>query len=333
MKNKKKLIKIAIIITLIIILAIICMKIFGNSNKNDRFMRMPSTDQVKASIQTIENTLSSSGQVSSGLTEKQYLHTGYYFEKLLVSENVLIEEGTKIVEYTNGTYLTAPYNCVVIGTSLPNQDEKCTTSHYVQISSTETLSMNLSVSETDINKIEIGDTVKITITASGEVVNGFITSISEVGTYSSSGSYFTAAVTFDNNGNQKIGMSATCEIIIESAENVIAVPVEAIQTSDEGKYVIVVNEDGTTSNVIVETGISNDAYTEIKSGITENTTIKIQSEESSESSSFRGGMPGGMNFEGMPNMPSDMSSGSGMPSMPSGGSMPDFSSGGMPNMR
>ena len=104
--------------------------------------------------------------------------------------------------------------------------------------------MNLSVSEKDINKVEIGDSVKITMTASSDVINGFITSVSEVGSYSSSGSYFTAVVTFDNNGKQKIGMSATYEIIIESAENVIAVPVEAIQTSDEGKYVIVVKEDG-----------------------------------------------------------------------------------------
>lgn len=324
MKNKKKLIKIAIIITVIISIAIICMKLFGKSNNDDRMMRMPNTDQAKSSIQTIENSLSSSGQVSSGLTEKQYLHTGYYFEKILVSENVLIEEGTNIIEYTNGTYLTAPYDCVVIGTSLPNQDEKCTTSHYVQISSTETLCMNLSVSETDINKIEIGDTVKITMTASDEVINGFITSVSEVGTYSSSGSYFTAVVTFDNNGNQKIGMSATCEIIIESAENVVAVPVEAIQTSDEGKYVIVVNEDGTTNNVIVETGISNDAYTEIKSGILENTTVKVQLQEDSENSSFRGGMPEGMKFEGMPSRENNM---------PSGREMPNFSGSGMPNMR
>lgn len=325
MKNKKKLIKIGIIILIIIVLAIICIRIFGKSNRNDKTMRMPNTDQVKSSIQTIENTLSSSGQISSGLTEKQYLHTGYYFEELLVSENVLIEEGTKIIEYTNGTYLTAPYDCVVIGTSIPNQDEKCTTSHYVQISSTETLCMNLSVSETDINKIEIGDNVEITMTASGEVLNGFITSVSEVGTYSSSGSYFSAVVTFDNNGNQKIGMSATCEIIIESAEDVIAVPIEAVQTSDDGKYVIVVNEDGTTNNVTVETGISNDAYIEIKSGITENTTVKVQTEDDSESSNgFRSGMPDGMNFEGgRPNFDN----------MPSGGEMPSMPSGGMPNMR
>lgn len=314
------------IIIVIIIIAIICMKIFGKTNKNDRNMKIQNTEQVKSSIQTIENSLSSSGQVSSGLTEKQYLHTGYYFEKILVSENVRIEEGTKIIEYTNGTYLTAPYDCVVIGTSLPNQDEKCTTSHYVQISSTETLCMNLSVSETDINKIEIGDTVKITMTASDEVIDGFITSVSEVGTYSSSGSYFTAVVTFDNNGNQKIGMSATCEIIIESAENVVAVPVEAIQTSDEGKYVIVVNEDGTTNNIIVETGISNDAYTEIKSGISEDVTVKIQTQDNSESNSnFRNGMNREMNFEGMPSRPNEMPSGSGMPSMQS--------SGGMKNMR
>ena len=165
--------------------------------------------------------------------------------------------------------------------------------------------MNLSVSETDINKIEIGDMVDINITATDEKVQGYITSISEVGTYNSNGSYFSATVTFDNNGNLKIGMSATCEIIIERAENVVAVPVEAIQTSDEGKYVIVVNSDGSTSNVSVETGISNDAYTEIKSGISEGTTVQMT--ESSENSkngfnmNFNGNAPGGRemtsNFE------------------------------------
>lgn len=326
MKSKKKFIKILLLIIVLIIIAITCIKLFGKSNKNERIMRMPSFDQVKSSVQTIENTLSSSGQVSSGLTEKQYLHTGYYFQKFLVSENVLIKEGTQIVEYTNGTYLTAPYDCVIISTSLPNQNEKCTTSHYVEISSTQTLCMNLSVSETDINKIEIGDSVKITMTASNDVINGYITSVSEVGTYNSSGSYFTAVVTFENNGNQKIGMSATCEIIIEKAENVITVPNDAIQTSDDGKYVIVVNDDETTNNVIVETGISNDAYTEIKSGISENTTVKIQTQSDDQTNNFRNGMNRGMNFEGMPNMDN-------MPSMPSGGGMPNFSGGEMPSRR
>lgn len=324
MKKKKNPIIIAVVVLIVILLAIIVMYInpFEKSSNNSEEMTTAIGSTAVSNIQTIENTLSSSGQISSALEEKVYLHTSYYFEEVLVEQNVFIEEGTNIIEYTNGTYLTAPYDCVMTSYNLPNEGEICTSSHYIQISSIESLCMTLSVSETDINKIEIGDSVDITMTASGEVLEGFITSVSEVGTYSSSGSYFTAVVTFSNSGNLKIGMSATCEIIIESAEEVIAVPLEAIQTSDDGKYVIVVNSDGTTTNTIVETGISNDAYIEIKSGISENTIVRLDesSNSSDNSSSFqRGGMSGGK-FDGFSggggtgNMPSGMSGG--MPSIP-----------------
>ena len=271
MKKKVNPIVIMIIILLIVLGIIIYLYVKPtNTSSLDTDTSNSTTSEIttaNASIQTIENTLSSSGQIESALDEKITLHASYYFEELLADENVYIEEGTNIIEYTNGTYLTAPYDCVIISTNLPNEDEVCTSSHYIEIKSIESLAMSLSISESDINKVEIGDVVDVTITSTNEKIEGYITSISEVGTYSSNGSYFSAVVTFDNNGNLKIGMSATCEIIIERAENVVAVPLEAIQTSDEGKYVIVV-DGNSTSEVAVETGISNDAYIEIKSGIT-----------------------------------------------------------------
>lgn len=314
---------IIVIIVLVIVLAIIIYLYVKptNSNKisssNDiqTLENSSNTTEAQANIQTIENTLSSSGEIESALDEKLTLHASYYFEKLLVDENVYIAEGTNIVEYTNGTYLTAPYNCVIVSSNLPDEDEVCTSSHYLEVKSIQSLSMNLSVSESDINKIEIGNVVDITITATNEKLNGYITSISEVGSYSSNGSYFNAVVTFENNGNLKIGMSATCEIIIEKAENAVAVPVEAIQTSDSEKYVIKVNNDGSTEEVNVETGISNDAYIEIKSGISEGD--KVQMTESSSSSN------NSRNVFSMDKFQEN----NGMPDMPSGGP-----SGGMPNV-
>lgn len=319
MKKKKNPIVIAIIVLFVLLIAIIYfyIKPVGNSNSDKQnSLSSSNISETRATIQTIENTLSNSGQISSGLDEKLYLHASYYFDEILVDENIYVKEGTNIIKYTNGTYLTAPYDCVIVSSELPAQSEICTTSHYIEVKSIETLCMNLSVSESDINKIEIGDVVNITMSASNEKIEGYITSISEVGTYSSSGSYFTAVVTFENNGNLKIGMSATCEIVIEKAENVVSVPKEAIQTSDDGTYVIVVNSDGSTQNAKVETGVSNDAYIEIKSGIAEGTSVQI-STESSSSSNTRGGFTRG-SFEG--GAPMEIPSG-GMPSggMPNGG--------------
>ena len=285
MKKKNPIIYI-IVILIILLCLIVYLYLKPESENTEQTSDSTNITTAQVSTQTIENRLSNSGQISSELDEKIKLHASYYFEKLLVQENIMIKEGENIIQYTNGTYLTAPYDCVLISSNLPNEEEVCTSEHYIEIESIDTLCMTLSISEADINKVEIGDEVDITLTATNEKITGYITKISEVGTYSSSGSYFTATVTFENNGNLKIGMSATCEIIVEKAENVISVPNEAIQTSNDQKYVVVVSDSGETQNVNVETGISNDAYTEIKSGLSGNETVQMIETEESENSFF-----------------------------------------------
>ena len=211
-----------------------------------------------------------------------------------------------MLEYTNGTYITAPYDCIITEYSVPNAKDICTSDNYIQISSVEDLYMEINIGEDKIGKISSGQEVSIVVNYDEtKEYTGNISKINAIGIHNTGGSIFTAIASIKNDGNLKLGMSATCEIIIERAENVVAVPVEAIQTSDEGKYVIVVNSDGSTSNVSVETGISNDAYTEIKSGISEGTTVQMT--ESSENSkngfnmNFNGNAPGGRemtsNFE------------------------------------
>ncbi len=317
MKKKNPIIYI-IVILIILLCLIVYLYLKPESENAEQTSDSTNITTAQVSTQTIENRLSNSGQISSELDEKIKLHASYYFEKLLVQENIMIKEGENIIQYTNGTYLTAPYDCVLISSNLPNEEEVCTSEHYIEIESIDTLCMTLSISEGDINKVEIGDEVDITLTATNEKITGYITKISEVGTYSSSGSYFTATVTFENNGNLKIGMSATCEIIVEKAENVISVPNEAIQTSNDQKYVVVVSDSGETQNVNVETGISNDAYTEIKSGLTGNETVQMIETEESENSFFNRRMNQNMRGEG-----GEFPKGNFGGEAPSGGQMPE----------
>ena len=333
-KNKKPINKVLIaIIALAVVFAIETYAYFSDNpfsflskSSEEAEETDSSITEVTAEKRNIENTLSSSGQVSTGLDEKVYLHASYYYDELLVDKDQKISEGENILKYTNGNYLTAPYDCVLTDYDLPEEDAICTTSHYVELQSLHTLTMTLNINESDINKVSVGDTVNITLTSLEETIQGNITTISEVGTYSSSGSYFPSTVTFINKCNIKIGMSATCEIVVESVSDAIAVPTSTIQTSDSGKYVIVVNDDRTTTNTTVETGISDGDYTEIKSGITEGTKVQMQSSDSSSSSSSSrfNSFPGGGSFERPSSSGgSGASSGSGMPSgMPGEGGMP-----------
>jgi len=316
MKKSKKIIIIVIVILLIITGVGVLVWRGNKMKKMSNVSQTTTTQEVKVSYRNISNTLSSSGQISTALSESLSLHTGYYLEEILVEENQYVEKGTNLIKYTNGNYKTAPYSGVVTSWTLPKEEGKIINSHSISMSTTETLQISLSVSEKDIDKIELGQKVTIVPTAyENTTYEGYITSISQIGNYSSSGSSFTVYATFENDGQLKIGMSATVTVILESAENAMVVPTEAIQKANGVSYVVVVKDDGTTENVTVTTGVANDAYTQILSGLSGTETVQMIETSSNSSGGFNMG-----NFSGF--------SGGDMPSGFSGGDMPSGFSGG-----
>lgn len=336
-KNKKvKILLIVIGMVLILLLGFIIGRLtYSNPMRNINMgvSTKSQTVEVEVGTQTIENTLTSSGEISSSETEKLSLTTTYYFNQMCVEENDIVLAGENILKYSNGKYLTAEYDCVISSYSVPESGNICTSSHYIEVQNLETLVMTLNIDESEINSVKVGQEVEIQLNAFEDTTyKGSISKINSVGTYSTSGTSFTATVEFENDGNIKLGMSASCTIIIEKAENVIAVPIEAVQTSDNKKYVIVIKDDGITENVDIETGISNDSYVEVKSGLSGGEKIQMISTTTSNSS-FGGG---NMNMQGgnFPNIDfsnmdfSDMN----FPDMQQGGGMQMPSGGGMPNM-
>ena len=139
--------------------------------------------------------------------------------------------------------------------------------------------MTVKVDEEDLSKISVGQEANITIEALEKTVTGYVTNVGNTATYSSSGSKFSVTVEFENDGTILLGMSAKCEVILEKAENVIAIPEEAVQENGDQSYVIVKDSNGNTSNVQIETGIENDAYIEVKSGLNEGDTVLIEESE------------------------------------------------------
>lgn len=274
-----------IIILSIILVLTICAIIFIVTRKDSEESTTTYKD-VKVSTMTIENTLTSSGEVTSDTIEKT-LNTNKYFSKIYYSVGDYVKKGAKIVKYTNGTYYTAPYNLVLVSYNLPDSGERITDMHNIQFKKLTTLEMTLSIDETEIDKVSSGQKVNITLNAiEDKTYKGKITSINQIGSYSSSGTKFTATIQFSNDGKVKIGMSGSVSIVVEKAENVIAVPIEAIQTKDSTKYVVVVNGNE-TSEIEVTTGISNAAYVEVKTGLTGDETVRMIETTSTSTKNFQ----------------------------------------------
>lgn len=322
-KKKSKMIWIILVLVILLIGIVILYVTQNQSIATDTTTSSTSTTkEVEVATQTITKTLSSSGEISSTKEETISLNTNRYFKESYVEENAFVAQGGNILKYTNGTYLTAPYDCVVTKLNIPEESgDKCTSQNYITVQTTESLLMTLSIDEEEIKTVAVGQEVEIVLNAyEDKTYTGSITKINEIGSYASNGSSFTATVTFANDGDIKIGMSGSATVTLEKAENVIAVPIEAVQTKNNTKYVVVKQEDGTTENVTVETGISNDAYVEIKSGLVGGETIQMTVQTStSNSKSYRsseqmGGFTGDRSGFGS-------SSQGQMPSIPSGAGM------------
>jgi HlyD family secretion protein len=107
------------------------------------------------------------------------------------------------------------------------------------------------------------------------------------------------------------GMNASVTIIVDQAQDVLLVPAQAIQSEGFQSVVEVLNDDGSTEKVVVQTGLTDGMNTEITEGLEEGQTIIIPgrtatSEETTTGSEFQqggffqGGVPpegGGPSFQ------------------------------------
>lgn len=153
--------------------------------------------------------LSTTSEVKSGLTENIELHATYYLEESYVKTNEKVKSGENILKYTNGKYLTAPYDCVITNINIPNEERQCTNEHYIEISSINSLQVQFRIDETKVNSIKLGQEATIEIGAyESKTLKGYVTKISST----ASNGRFTVTVEFENDGEILLGMTTNVTI-------------------------------------------------------------------------------------------------------------------------
>ncbi len=145
------------------------------------------------------------------------------------------------------------------------------------------LEMSISIDELDINDVQVGQAVTITADAvSGETFTGTVTKVSVVGTTSGGTTSYPVTVEIDEMGDLLPGMNVDATIIIEESEDALSIPTSAVVrnnlvmiTADSPSAVNAVETQAAEGYVYVEveTGISDDNYVEILSGLTEEDTV------------------------------------------------------------
>ena len=104
----------------------------------------------------------------------------------------------------------------------------------------------------------------LSTSSSGNAGGSSVSSSMGTSASSSSDSGYTVKIKItDVNENLRIGMTAKCSIILNEAEDVYAVPYDAVNQNEEGKQVIYVDDSAGKKEVEVEKGMESDYYVEI----------------------------------------------------------------------
>ena len=170
----------------------------------------------------------------------------------------------------------------------------------------ETMSITITVDETDILSLAVGQEVTVTVSSLGD--DTYTGSVTELDTSGTSGSY-TAKVTLPKETGMLSGMSADVDVTIEGVENALLVPADAVRKTSSTAYVYTTYDEETDTlggMTEVTVGLSNGTQTEITSGLKEGDTVYYSPKEktftfggmtittSGDFSSMSGGMGGGM---------------------------------------
>ena len=187
MKKKKSKFWIITLIVIIIVETTFIYYLTVLKNNTTESKTTTTVIQKQATTQTIQNTLTASAEISTTSTEKLSLNTSRYFKAMCVEENDEIKKGQNILQYTNGTYLTAEYDCLISSYSVPATNSICTSSNYIEVKNLDTLQVTISIDETEISKVSKGQEVEITVNAfEDKTYTGTVEKINEAGTYADS---------------------------------------------------------------------------------------------------------------------------------------------------
>lgn len=153
--------------------------------------------------------------------------------------------------------------------------------------------ITVSVDEIDIDQVEVGQPVSITLDALPDLpVTGTVTEIAPTSSSTSGVVTYLVTINIDEGEAQGLrpGMSASASITVDELDGVLVAPNWAVRLNRETgeAFVLVRQPDGTVQEVVVETGLRNEQFSEILSGLSEGDVVVITNEREGLSGFFGG---------------------------------------------
>ena len=191
-------------------------------------------------------------------------------------------------EAMNNYTVTSPISGTIIEKNAKAGDALATGADLCTIYDLSYLVMVINVDELQVSSLSVGQSVQVMADAvPDKTYIGTVTRVSMKGNSNGGTTTYPVTVRIDETDGLRPGMNANAEIVVAEAKNALAVPNAAVV---RGGYVLVTQDSPSAANadpsmiapdgyvyVPVKTGVSDDNYTQIISGVTGNDTVAYDS--------------------------------------------------------
>lgn len=269
-------------IGIIIAIAVIIFIVYSviNSNTEEETINVQT---AKVTLETIKETLSTTGIIES--TQTQAIFGQGLVQDVPVSVGDSIEEGDSLISYSDGTNQTADFSGTVTTVNAKNDQvdlSSPTGEPAIAIADLTALQVTINLSKSDAPLVKKGQTA--ILTTGEEFFNGTVSHIDPVASTTTSQTGTLTAlksiISFDTPPeNLFVGFDIDVAITTNTAENVLAIPIEALLYDEDNKPYVYVVENGKAMATPLEIGIQSTTQVEVKDGLESDHSIILSPDD------------------------------------------------------
>ena len=263
------------ILAVLVAAIVIFLIVQGNSSKSKAVSVR--TDELKK--ETIIEKLSTAGTLIPNQTQS-LIGTGNVVD-VNVQVGDKVEKDKVLATYDNGLQLIAGFAGTITQVNIKAKQADTNAQQgkpSVQLDDLSTLKVQLELSNSEASAVAIDQKAEISSAnqkCSGKVVEKdpvAKSAQSATGTSASLG----AIVTFDQAPNNLFaGFDVDVDITTNTADNTLALPIEALTYNDKNEPIVYVVKDGKVQETKIAIGIQSDKLIEVKSGLKEGDTVVL----------------------------------------------------------
>ncbi len=222
----------------------------------------------------IRTTYSFTGSLAASRSQTVYASAAGKVKDLYVEANQAVEEGDRLLRMSTGEVVKAEMDGEIVSLNVKEGDPAAAGSVLLTVMDVENMEAVISVDEYDVDAIELGREVSVTVNALGVTSAGEVVSFDKQASSMGTMAAYSAKVRFEVPEKALPGMQVEVQMLNQSAEDTLLLSVDALQFDEKNEvYVMTKNADGEYVQTYVETGINDGSTVQILSGLQSGQTV------------------------------------------------------------